>query len=107
MQSMPSLHTNSSIKNLINFLLLVLMWQQSIFSHCWLLWEAISFSSSNLWALTCVEWDASNSNISFLPIAGSCVATTRHLLMLWMLGNVGKDLIWMCVNDEVLELSGK
>ena len=78
-----------------------------MFSHCWLLWEAISFSSSHLWALTCVEWDASNNNIYFLPNADSCVEVAMNLLMLWMLGTIGKDLIWMCVNDEVLELSGK
>ena len=107
MQSMPSFHTNSSINVLINFLLLVFVWQHNIFSHYRLLWAAISFSSSHLWALTCVEWDASNSSIYFLPTVGFCVAAARHLLMLWMLGNVGKDLIWMCVNDEVLELSGK
>ena len=45
---------------------------------------------------------------------------TKHLLSLLVLvwqyqgiflcldvGDVGKDLSWMCVNDEVLELSGK
>ena len=68
------------------------------------------FVSPHYWFL------CGNSNDSFvtagscvaavrLPIVGSCVTTIRYPF--FMLGQLGWNLKGMCMNDEVLELSGK
>ena len=45
-----------------------------------------------------------------LPIVGSCVTTIRYFflcLVSWVGEMLGWNLKWMCMNDEVSELSGK
>ena len=78
------------------FLLIIFIWQQSTVSYCWFLCG--SSMTSFLIAGSCVAAER-------LPIVGSCVTTIRHHF--FMLGQLGWNLKWMCMNDEVLKLSGK
>ena len=71
------------------------------FSYCWFLCG--SSKTSFLTAGSCVV-------AAKLPIVGSCVTTIRYFflcLVSWVGEMLGWNLKWMCMNDEVLELSGK
>ena len=88
----------------ILFLLLFLVWQQQdFFSYCWFLCG--SSKDSFLTAGSCVA-------VARLPIVGSYVTTIRYHLIIFRLGqlgwwDVGRNLKWMPMNNEMLELSGK
>ena len=79
------------------------MWQQQdLFSYCWFLCGNIN-DSFFFTAGFCVA-------ATKLPIVGSCVTTIKYhfsCLVSWVDEMLGWNLKGMCMNDEVLELSGK